>query len=536
MKIILSTLVLLLIFTTFSFAQYPRHGILPKYNNGLIYRDSTIKKLHEIVDSLNFQFGKIQKESSFMSVPYAQAQYVKIDAQTVENRKEIFTDEISFENFIKKYPVIAINKNAWIYKEIDVKEHHKADFKEFVSRSWHGYPTDKWALIDTGNWLVHREGWVYTLFKNYEALEVEASYVSSPFVQKKIPQKYAKMIQYADFLVGDKPENFSDNKTKKGADWNGMSVFTDINNVKSNKPKLFDFLNFVGNFPNRPTRDSCYKTKFGDEIYEDGWTRSKKREACNFDYHHRLENWDSLRIEYIRKTLSKTNKFKESLNEAVDETIGTQISNPTIEFYIAEFKSKQLALQLSLNRADESGFDNFSTGYCDHAKQILQLAAETANWSIFIDKHLYVLNDNFEPECSHVNKGEFKRTYLRELEEIGVNVIDLLLGSSLRTSNPAKNHPYLNARTVSRALSEIKNKDEAENKLLSMIQDQELDDFNRMIVCLLFKNYNCLLKDSQRQEANQQKYFKALSMLSGGTLGENLNKFEVPELSHWFNQ
>ena len=69
-----------------------------------------------------------------------------------------------------------------------------------------------------------------------------------------------------------------------------------------------------------------------------------------------------------------------------------------------------------------------------------------------------------------------------------------------------------------------------------MIQDQELDDFNRMIVCLLFKNYNCLLKDLQRQEENQKKYFKALSMLLNGTLSENINTFEVPELFHWFNQ
>ncbi len=530
MKTILSTLVLLIIFTVFSFAQYPRHGILPKYANGLIYSDSTIKKLRKIVDSLNHKFMQNEEESTFVNYPYAQAQYVKIDAKKVKNRKEIFTDKMPFEKFIQHYPTLEVRKNAWIYQEENVNSWQKLTFQGFDSRSWHEYSTDKWELIITGNWVVHKEGWVYKPFKNYKALEMEASFISSPFIQKKIPQKYARMIWYADFLT-DKPLEVKD---KKMGDWNRMSVYKDINDIKDKKPKLFNFLNFVLEFPNRPTRDTCYKTKFEDEVIESGLIFSKKKERCLAKYYQKLETWDSLRIEYIRKTLSKTDKFRLLLDEAIEETISTQISNPTIEFYIAEFKSRELALALSLDRKDEAGFDNFSTGYCDHAKQILQLAAETANWSIFMDKHLYVLDENFEPECSHVKKGEFKRTYIKELEEIGVNVIDLLLGTSLRVNNPTKNHCYLNSRTVSRALSEIKNKDEVENKLLSMIQDQELDDFNRTIICSLFKNYNCLLKDLNRQGKNQKKYFKALSILPG-TLGENLSKFESIELGHWFN-
>lgn len=529
MKILTSTLVSLIIFTTFSFAQYPRHGILPKYANGLIYNDSTIKKLRKIADSLNYQFTQIREVPSYISCPYTQAQYVKIDAKKVENRTEIFTDKMSFDDLIKNYPVLEINRNTWVYKETDVKDHHKAEFKGFVSRNWHGFPTDKWALIDTGNWLVHREGWVYRPFRDYESLEMEASFISSPFIQKKMPQKYAKMIQYADFLVGEKlgivspsVKNYIPNNTTKP-----NSKRDTLNKAVSS------FFSFVSEYPNRPTKDSCNRIKYDDYDMTKEFSRSKKRGECMADYYRKLATWDSLRIENIRKTLSKTDKFKELLDNVIEQTVSTKLSDEGIEFYIAEFKSKELALQLSLNRKDEGGFDNFSTQYCDHAKQILQLAAETANWSIFIDKHLYVLNDNFEPECSHIKKGETKRTYISELEKIEVNVIDLLLGSSLRVGNPTKNHHYLDARAVSRALSEIKNNDEVEIKLLSMIEDQELDDFNRMIICLLFKNYNCLLKDSQRQEENQKKYFNALSTLPG-TLGENLNKFETSEFFYWF--
>lgn len=151
MKIITTTLLLFTIFNSLLIAQYLRHGILPKYANGLIYNNKTIQKLREIVDSLNYQFNQNKEESSFMSYAYAQAQYIKINAQKVESRNEIFTDKIPFEEVIKKYPILAINKNAWIYKETDAKEHHKTEFKGFVSKSWHSYPTDKWVLIGKGN-------------------------------------------------------------------------------------------------------------------------------------------------------------------------------------------------------------------------------------------------------------------------------------------------------------------------------------------------------------------------------------------------
>ena len=280
MKNLLTTVILFITFTSFLFAQYPRHGILSKYANGIIYSDSTIKKLRKITDSLNYQFKQNKEELTFMSYPYAQAQYVKIDTKKIENRKEIFTNKIVLEELIKKYPVLATNKNSWVYKENDVEKHQSAEFKGFTSKSWHGYPTDKWALIDTGDWVIHKEGWIYMPFRDYEALEMEASFLKSLFIQKKMPQKYAKMIQYANFLgsVPFRPINSKFIPIKRSVgDWVGMSSHNHIDEIKNIKPKLYKFLNFVGDFSNRPSRDSCYKIKFGDEVFRDGWIISKKK-------------------------------------------------------------------------------------------------------------------------------------------------------------------------------------------------------------------------------------------------------------------
>jgi hypothetical protein len=58
---------------------------------------------------------------------------------------------------------------------------------------------------------------------------------------------------------------------------------------------------------------------------------------------------------------------------------------------------------------------------------------------------------------------------------------------------------------VGRALSETKYADEVEIILLKMIQDSNLDDFNRLICYYIFKNYIVHLEDKERQSINIEK-------------------------------
>ena len=133
-----------------------------------------------------------------------------------------------------------------------------------------------------------------------------------------------------------------------------------------------------------------------------------------------------------------------------------------------------------------------------HAVNIAQLAAETTNWEVFLKAHLDIMNDRFERMSDGNYAWGRRKTYLKELEELNINTLNLLIGISLRTENNATNHYYGSISRVGRAFSDSKNKEEIENEILSMIKDPELDNYNRIISYYLFLNYNshCLLYTS----------------------------------------
>ena len=106
-----------------------------------------------------------------------------------------------------------------------------------------------------------------------------------------------------------------------------------------------------------------------------------------------------------------------------------------------------------------------------------------------------------------------RNTYIKELEELNINVIDLILGISFRIENPASNHYYGSIGRVGRALSETKNRNEIEQAMLSIISDSELDYYNRLLFYFLFKNYNYYIKDETIKKENDEKLAKAVATL-----------------------
>lgn len=141
----------------------------------------------------------------------------------------------------------------------------------------------------------------------------------------------------------------------------------------------------------------------------------------------------------------------------------------------------------------------------EHAINIALLSAETYNWEVFLKAHLDIMNDRFDRMSDGSYAWAERKTYIRELEELNINVDDLIMGISFRIKNPADNHYYSSIRRVGRALSETKNKSEIEAGLLSVITDKELDDYNRLLFFFLFKNYYYNLADQQEKSNCKQK-------------------------------
>jgi hypothetical protein len=133
---------------------------------------------------------------------------------------------------------------------------------------------------------------------------------------------------------------------------------------------------------------------------------------------------------------------------------------------------------------------------------ICQLAAETTQWDIFLRSHLDIMNDRFE----RVSDGSYayagRKTYLKELEELEIETVDLLLGTSLRVENVSDNHYWGSISRVGRALSDIGDKENLESRIMSMIKDERLDPYNRLLFGYLFSNYAYNLEDEEKSKAS----------------------------------
>ncbi len=141
----------------------------------------------------------------------------------------------------------------------------------------------------------------------------------------------------------------------------------------------------------------------------------------------------------------------------------------------------------------------------EHAMNIALLSAETTNWEVFLKSHLDIMNDRFE----RVSDGSYafaqRKTYIKELEELDINVVDLLIGISMRIENPAMNHYYGSIGRLGRAISESKNKQEFENQILGMVEDAKLDDYNRVVAYFLYISYTNYLNDKTERDENRKK-------------------------------
>ncbi len=157
-------------------------------------------------------------------------------------------------------------------------------------------------------------------------------------------------------------------------------------------------------------------------------------------------------------------------------------------------------------------------GYCSmdtrprtYALQMAQVAAETYTWEIFLRAHLNIMNDYFERASDGSYAWGARQTYLRELEELEIDIADLLFGISLRIENPSKNHYFGDVSRLGRALSEAQLANDIEAEMLSMISDEQLDDFNRLIIYYLFLNYNYYIQDDLQKQLNKNLLAEAVS-------------------------
>lgn len=199
-----------------------------------------------------------------------------------------------------------------------------------------------------------------------------------------------------------------------------------------------------------------------------------------------------------------TTKFKEDLKSG-------QVTLPKNWSSLSQKRKSNLLEKMRSTRVVGSCSQDDSPRL--HAVNIALLSAETYNWGVFLKAHLDIMNDRFERLSDGSYAWANRNTYIKELEMLNINVIDLILGISFRIENPVSNHYYGSIGRIGRALAETNNREQVEETILSLITDNELDDYNRLLFYFLFRNYNYYIQDETIKTENSTKLANAAKTL-----------------------
>jgi hypothetical protein len=439
--------------------------------NGLIYSAHTMGKLRHIVDSLNLKHKVCELRRAYRSQRQGQAHYVRLEQGDLAAARQALATGIAPDEFKRRFPKADIQHNLLV---ISRQEASGRSTKKELTTVYESIPFN-----DQGEYELRRPGsppalaagqggWVLNDAPKtqYSPAYVEGFYFPAGLRQTPLPARYAALVQYADCLIDTTAQIYLEPAKRTGVRYRtevpkAEKALLDYAHQQTQQPSL------VGS--------------------------SKENEAQQQARWKAYAAWEASRQAKMDE-VAKLPRFRELLAQAVADPATLGATDDEFEEYVARYVSARKALNYKRNRIVVGGCSMDDSPRV-HALNIAKLSAETVNWETFLRAHLDIMNDRFE----RVSDGSYawagRHTYLRELEELDINVPDLMLGISLRIDNASRNHYFGSLSRLGRALAETQQPQELEKRLLAIVADKQLDDFNRVLAYYLFLNYTENLTD-----------------------------------------
>ncbi|QIL75490.1 hypothetical protein [Hymenobacter sp. HDW8] len=464
--------------------------------NGLIYSPQTMRQLRHIVDSLNLRHKVCDARPVYRSQCQGQAHYVRLDEGNFKQARQALEQGITPEAFAVRFPKATIAKNLLVVCYEDEEEISDADTGDDRKRSnvtvYRSIPfndegdytlrisgANRNQAAKGGRWVIDHQSQTA-----YSDQYVEGFYFTTELTQSTLPVQYASMVQYADCLIDTTTQIYFDSAKRTGRRYQ----------AESTKAQEF-FMSYVHQQTQRPSID-----------YNEKMTEAQREARWRAYY-----EWDSLRLNKV-DALAKAPKFRALLAQAVTDTNSRGATTDEFEEYVARYYSPKKALEFKRSRIVVGGCSqDDSPRY--HALNIAQLSAETVNWETFLRAHLDIMNDRFERSSDGSYAWAARKTYLRELEELDIDVPNLMLGITLRIDKPSRNHYFGSLGRLGRALAETQQPRELEQRLLDIVADPALDTYNRVLAYYLFLNYNNYLENEQLKKQNVVRLNEAVQKL-----------------------
>ena len=437
--------------------------------SGLIYSTQTMGQLRHIVDSLNLKHKVCELRRDYRSQPQGQAHYVRLAEGDLTAARQALAEGIVPEEFKRRFPKATVQYNLLVISRYvaDKGSARQGPATVYENISFGNEGEYELRLPGASPALAAGQGgWVVSSSPktNYSAAYVEGFYFPAGLRQVPLPARYATLVQYADCLIDTTTQIFLEPAKRTGVRY--------ASSLPKAEMAVLDYAHRQTQYP-APNKSA------------------KQDDASK--WWQAYESWEAGRLKKMGQVAQEP-KFRALLTQAVADPTTLGATNDEFEEYVSRYYSAKKALEYKRNRIVVGGCSMDNSPRV-HALNIAKLSAETVNWETFLRAHLDIMNDRFErvSDGSYAQAG--RHTYLRELEELDINVPDLMLGISLRIDNASQNHYFGSLSRLGRALAETQQPQELEQRLLTMVADKELDDFNRVLAYYLFRNYTENLPD-----------------------------------------
>ena len=422
---------------------------------------------------MNIRFKSCEEPKQFYSLYQNQGHYLKIRAleDDINKIRAMMADGASVEEVLSQCKdfdhLSAADQFISLSKDQDYDGDYYLRYNIFSQMG--GYssprisiPTDSLSEIPVkteSSWIVEKP-WGDSL------ISLEALYITKPFEKKPIPEVFNQMVLYSECMVDTNTQIFLTDK------WESRWGFEDTIQTKEvAMESLITYLN-----------EKVFPKPDNDDWSDEAWELERK--------------WWHETIAYIEQNLENDKEIKELLDKAFEETVQRESGSRDLELLLMPYsKSKALTLK-RYRRVMGSCSQDLSPRY--HAQDIAKLAAESYNWEVFLRSHLDILNDQFARASDGSYAWAARKTYLKELEELNINTLDLLIGISLLVDNPADNHYYGSVGRIGRALAETNDPEAFDTAMFTYLKNENLDERNRFRLYWLYLNYLYHLPDEIR--------------------------------------
>lgn len=431
-------------------------------NNGLMYNEKTISALRHMVDSLNLRFKSCPAHPTYFSRPQATVWRVAFKSAKTDFRdmRRDMDAHMNFAAITQKYAQYIYTIDT-VLTAVQITNAGDDSDKERVSyllgSPQKGYEYDD-AMSGPRTSIAGKWRYYYSPKDRYDSFyRMECCFLPNDFVQQKIPDEYASYIAYVDCMI--------DTSTVVClADRKSGSLFED-KVLTPDMDALNDYLNRKMN------------------------VRPLKKDD-NYEYKYITDIKSNYAIAHLKADRQFISLLEAAANECTENNGGAGMISAMVKNCLSARKALELKRhQIVVGNCSQDQSPRI------HAREIAILAAETNSWDIFLRAHLDIMNDRFERRSDGSYAYGRRQTYLKELEVLNLDIVDLMLGLSLRADNTAVHHYNGTIWRLGRALSESSHAVLFETKALQIMKDNRLDDFNRGLISMLYTIYLKYLPD-----------------------------------------